>query len=193
MIKILTCIIVALFSIFNLFAQNDNSQNKVYFGLEQDIVSPIFLNGSKTDLWTGKDHVKYKISFSVYDLPEFMKRSNVRFDRQSLISFSTEYYTNKNLEGFLFGVGFGFCQNIVNSKNIILINKSFVSTLNSGYKISFTNWLYCSANVALQSRLIGNEEINFGNLFYKPIQFTPELSLKIAFQIPVSIKNATAE
>ena len=160
------------------------SRTPLMFGVEQDVL-PYFLKGYIVTGWIGSGFFRKRFSYAQASSPGFFLQDGISSDRVKAFGLSFEYFFRENFEGFWFGPGIGYWTNDIQAENgLKQKNESFIFTLGGGYNYSLTKWLYVSPWLALHTRVSGTDEFNIGAVTtYKPILFTPELSVKIGIKL----------
>lgn len=169
----------------SLMAQQNepNKSINIALGLEQDML-PYILKGYIGTAWIGRNMERVRFSYAVAAAPKFTLNKDIESDVVNAFGISYEYFFKENFNGFWFGPGIGVWTNDVIAKDQQrIIHQSFVFSLGSGYNYPIGKRFYLSPWLALHSRVAGNKPVPVGSTVYKPMIFTPELSVKLGIRV----------
>ncbi|MCP4439527.1 MAG: hypothetical protein GY810_11345 [Aureispira sp.] len=169
------------------FGQDDSnssrsSYNKIYFGIEQDVL-PYILSGFIVTGWAGIKKTRIRASYAHANSPKFFRKKNIDFEQTRATGLNVEFFFKSEFEGFWVGPGLGYWWNRVKNDAEVQVRdfSSVVLSVGGGYNWFIWKGLYISPWVAGHFRLTGNKGFEMGGELYKPMLITPEVSLKIGW------------
>lgn len=167
---------------YNPDEDDRSSYNKIYFGLEQDVL-PYVLSGFIITGWAGIKKTRLRLSYAHANSPKFFRKKNIDFEQTRATGLNVEFFFKPEFEGFWVGPGLGYWWNTVKNEETGQVRDftSAVVSVGGGYNWFIWKGLYISPWLAAHFRLSGNKGFEMGGELYKPMLITPEISLKIGW------------
>jgi hypothetical protein len=169
------------------FGQTDKKEHKdtsaITVGFEIDAL-PFLMKGYYGSVWVGlnKQNLRLRPVYAKSNIPDFMLEEDIKRNTVNAFAFIADYFFKDNFEGIWIGTGFEYWDNeIENNMGVSATYESWVYTLGGGYVWKFWGYMYLNPWIAGHIRTGGDSEISIGDAIYKPLSFTPEISLKLGW------------
>lgn len=178
-------ILIFLLVVVNLFANNNNQQERVRVGFEIDAL-PYITGGYYISGWAGIHNFRLRGVIANVNTPDFIIPKGFENLETKAYTLLIDYfpYSKKNeYEKFWIATGIEYwSNNVENSRNHVSRDyDSWIYTLGCGYTYKILNNFYINPWGAFHFPFTNTKGINVGNDKYKQKKFVYEISLKIGY------------
>ncbi len=137
---------------------------------------PFALGGYGAEAWAGKGRLRGVAEVYSLDIPQAFTRDGFTDGRiESAFRATGDYFFMRDLEGPYFGAGLEYSSNSAGYEGSTARGEwdSFFASAGVGYLVRLGRNVHLDARIALNARLVGEEEVDVGGRTLVPDQATP--------------------
>lgn len=161
-------------------AQTQASQNRISFGLEQDIL-PYATGGYFAGVWAGRDRVRVRALTAKVNKPDFIVKKGFTNNKVTAYAVLVDGFLKQDWKGWWVGTGWVYWKSSIQTDKKMATAHYYNWLMNGslGYNFSLGKNFYLSPWCGMHIRMAGDKRVAVDDKIFKPALFNPEGSVKL--------------